>query len=57
MVEHFLTMGAAQALQQLALIQGGISRVYGGQHQPEPAAPEHVAGGEEKEDMRRRLGQ
>ena len=26
------------------------SAVYGGQRQPEPPAPEHVAGGEEKEE-------
>ena len=37
MVDQLLTMGAAQAMQQLAFIQGEISRVYGGQHQPEPA--------------------
>ena len=40
MVEHFLTMRATQALQQLAFIHGEISRVYGGQHRPEPTAPE-----------------
>ena len=49
MVEQFLAVGAAQAVQQLTFIRGEISRVYGGQHQPEPAAPEHAAGGEEKE--------
>ena len=49
MVEHFLTMGATQALQQLAFIHGEISRVYGGQHLPEPAAPERGGRAEEKE--------
>ena len=49
MLEHFLTVGAAQAVQQLAFIQGEVSRVYGGQHRPEPTAPERGAGAEEKE--------
>ena len=44
-VEHFITMGAAQAWQQLAFIEGEVSRVYGGQHQPAPATAVHVSGG------------
>ena len=49
MVEHLLTMGATQALQQLAFNHGESSRANGGQHLPEPAAPEREAGAEEKE--------
>ena len=36
-------------MQQLSWIQGEVSRVYGGQHRPEPTAPERGAGEEEKE--------
>ena len=49
MVKHVLAIGATQALQQLAFIHGEISRVYGGQHPPEPAALERGGGAEEKE--------
>ena len=48
-LEQFLTMGAAQAMQQLAYIHGEVSKVYDGQHRPEPTAPEREAGAEEKE--------
>ena len=58
MVEHFITMGAAQARQQLAFVQGEVNRVYGGQHQPAPATPVHVReegeGGDENEEEQRR---
>ena len=50
MVEQFIAAGAAQAMQQLARIQGEICRVYGWQHQPEPTAPKRVTGGKEKEE-------
>ena len=36
-------------MQQLAYIHGEVSRVYGGQHRPEPTAPEREVGAEEKE--------
>ena len=49
MLEHFLTMGATQVLQQLACIHGEISSVYGGQYMLAPTAPQRVAGAEEKE--------
>ena len=34
-LEQFPTMGAAQAMQQLACLQAEVSRVFGGQHRPE----------------------
>ena len=52
-VEHFTTMGAALAWQQLALIQGDISRAKGGQQQPAPATLVHVLEG--VRSMRRKM--
>ena len=48
-VEQFFTMGAGQAVQQLAFIHGEI-RENVGQFQPEPTAPELAAAGKEKEE-------
>ena len=47
--EQVLTVGAAQAMQQLAYVHGEVTRVFGGQHWPEPTAPARGAGAEEKE--------
>ena len=51
MEEKFVTMGAAQAWQQLSFIQGELSRVSGVQHQP---VPEGGEGGDEHEEEQRR---
>ena len=50
-VEHFLTLGAAQAMQQLNFVHGEICRVFGGQYQTVPTAEEHLAEEKEKEEL------
>ena len=54
MVEHFHTMGAAQAWQQLSFVQGDLSKVYGVQHHPVPATPLHTPKGDEHEEEQKR---
>ena len=50
MLEYFLAVGGALALQQLAFLQAEVSRVYGGQqYRQEPIALERGTGAEERE--------
>ena len=43
-VEQLITMGAAQAWQQLQVLQGEFSKRFEVQHQPAPVTPVHVPG-------------